>query len=179
MQPIHSASAMTRAGGVSVRKMALTTMLAVLSFVLSTFVYFPAMAPFQHFCNLLGAVFLGPWYGWAAAALTGLLRMVLTGRTIQALVGAVFGAFLSALLYQKTRKLWLAYAGEVFGTGILSAIAVYPLMRLFYGLPPHSPFYYIPFYVPSAAVGGGMGCAVLLLLRHSGALNRMLNQLNR
>ena len=54
MQPIHSASAMTRAGGVSVRKMALTTMLAVLSFVLSTFVYFPAMAPFQHFCNLLG-----------------------------------------------------------------------------------------------------------------------------
>ena len=147
MQPIHSASAMTRAGGVSVRKMALTAMLAVLSFVLSTFVYFPAMAPFQHFCNLLGAVFLGPWYGLAAAALTGLLRMVLTGRTIQALVGAVFGAFLSALLYQKTRKLWLAYAGEVFGTGILSAIAVYPLMRLFYGLPPHSPFYYIPFYL--------------------------------
>ena len=44
------------------------------------------MAPFQHFCNILGAVFLGPWYGFAAALLTGLLRM-LTGRTIQAVVG--------------------------------------------------------------------------------------------
>ena len=107
------------------------------------------------------------------------MKEILYAVLVLGIMGAVFGAFLSALLYQKTRKLWLAYAGEVFGTGILSAIAVYPLMRLFYGLPPHSPFYYIPFYVPSAAVGGGMGCAVLLLLRHSGALNRMLNQLNR
>lgn len=171
--------AMTRAGGVSVRKMVLTAMLAVLSFVLSTFVYFPAMAPFQHFCNLLGAVFLGPWYGLAAAALTGVLRMVVTGRTIQALVGAVFGAFLSALLYQKTHKLWCAYAGEVFGTGILSAVAVYPLMRLFYGLPPHTPLYYIPFYVPASVVGGLMGCCVITILKRSGSLDRMLEQLNR
>ena len=80
-------------------------------FVLSTFVYFPSMAPFQHFCNVLGAVFLGPWYNFAAALLTGLLRM-LTGRTIQAVVGAVFGAFLSGLLYQLTKKLWGALLGR-------------------------------------------------------------------
>ena len=91
---------MTRANSVSVRKMVLTAMLAGLGFVLSTFVYFPSMAPFQHFCNIIGAVFLGPWYGFAAALLTGLLRM-LTGRTIQAVVGAVIGAFLSGLLYRR------------------------------------------------------------------------------
>ena len=54
--------------GLSVKKMVFTAMLACFSFVLSTFVYFPQMAPFQHFCNVLGAVFLGPWYGLAAAA---------------------------------------------------------------------------------------------------------------
>ena len=48
-----------------------------LGFVLSTFVYFPSMAPFQHFCNVLGAVFLGPWYNFAAALLTGSRGMVL------------------------------------------------------------------------------------------------------
>lgn len=169
---------MTRANSISVRRMVLTAMLAGLGFVLSTFVYFPSMAPFQHFCNIIGAVFLGPWYGFAAALLTGLLRM-LTGRTIQAVVGAVIGAFLSGLLYQKTKRLWCAYVGEVVGTGILSALAAYPLMKQVYGLDAQSPLYYIPAYLPSSAVGGLMGCAVILLLKRSGALDRMLSQLER
>lgn len=114
----------------------------------------------------------------AAALITGLLRM-LWGRTIQAVVGAVFGALLSGLLYRATRSFWGALAGEVIGTGILSALAAYPLMRLFYGLPPHSPFYYIPFYAPAALVGGLLACAVLSLLKGSGLLDRLLADLNR
>ena len=51
-----------RAQGLSVRKLVLTAMLGALGFVLSTFVYFPSMAPFQHFCNVLGAVFLFPFF---------------------------------------------------------------------------------------------------------------------
>jgi energy coupling factor transporter S component ThiW len=164
--------------GLSVKKMVLTAMLACFSFVLSTFVYFPQMAPFQHFCNVLGAVFLGPWYGLAAAALTGLMRMM-WGRTIQALIGAIFGAFLSGMLYQKTRKLWCAVVGEVIGTGIISAIVVYPFMRLFYGLPPHSPFYYIPFYTPSSIMGALLAVVVLGILKRSGTLEHMLESLNR
>ncbi len=46
----------------STRKMVLTAMLACLAFVLNTFVYFPAMAPFQHFVDVLAAVLLGPWW---------------------------------------------------------------------------------------------------------------------
>ena len=129
MKSSHSQAALG-IRGLSVKKMVFTAMLACFSFVLSTFVYFPQMAPFQHFCNVLGAVFLGPWYGLAAAALTGLMRMM-WGRTIQALIGAIFGAFLSGFLYQKTHKLWCAVVGEVIGTGIISAIVVYPFMRLF------------------------------------------------
>ena len=51
--------------------------------------------------------------------------------------------------------------------------------RVFYGLDAQSPFFYIPTYLPSSAVGGLMGCAVILLLKRSGALDRMLDQLKR
>ena len=47
---------------VNVRKMVLCAIFASLAFVLNTFVYFPAMAPFQHFVDVVAAVFLGPWW---------------------------------------------------------------------------------------------------------------------
>ena len=72
------------------RKLVLTAMLACLAFVLNTFVYFPSMAPFQHFVDVVAAVLLGPWYACAAAFLCGVMRM-LSGRTIQAVVGAAMG----------------------------------------------------------------------------------------
>ncbi len=163
---------------IKIRKMVLTAMFSCLSFVLCTFVYFPSMAPFQHFVNVLAAVFLGPWYGLAAAFLTGILRMM-SGRTIQALVGAVFGAFLSGLLYQRTKRLWAAVAGEVIGTGFISAMVAYPLMKLWYGLDAQSPFYYIPFYTPSSMMGAFLAVLVLGALRRSGTLQRLLDNLNR
>ena len=43
------------------RKLMLSAMFACLAYVLNTFVYFPAMAPFQHFVDVLAAVFVGPW----------------------------------------------------------------------------------------------------------------------
>ena len=43
------------------KKMVLTAMLACLAFVLNTYVYFPSMAPFQHFVDVIAAVLLGPW----------------------------------------------------------------------------------------------------------------------
>ena len=173
-----AAPALTRSRSTATRKMILSAMFACLAFVLNTFVYFPAMAPFQHFVDVLAAVFVGPWYAFAAALLCGILRM-LTGRTIQAVVGAVFGAFLSGLLYQLTKKLWGALLGETIGTGFVSAMVAYPLMKFFYALDAQSPFYYIPFYLPASVVGGLMGCAVLLLLKRARVLDRMLEELNR
>ena len=158
------------------RKMVLTAMLACLAFVLNTFVYFPAMAPFQHFVDVLAATLLGPWYGCAAAFLCGCMRM-LSGRTIQAVTGAIFGPILGGLIWRKTRNIYLVFVGEVVGTGFLGAMASYPLMKWFYGLDAQSPFYYIPFYTPSAVVGAGMGVAVLLILKRTGMLDRMLNEL--
>ena len=134
----------------------LSAMFACLAYVLNTFVYFPAMAPFQHFVDVLAAVFVGPWYGCASAFLCGALRMM-SGRT---------------------KKIYLAYVGEIIGTGICGALASYPLMKWFYGLDLQNWYYYIPFYTPAAVVGGAMGVAVLLLLRRSGVFRRMLSELN-
>ena len=156
------------------KKMVLTAMFACLAFVLSTFVYFPAMAPFQHFVNVVAAVVLGPWYGCMSALICGLLRMM-SGRTIQAVTGAIFGPILGGLLYKKTKNIYLVWLGEVIGTGLLGAMASYPFMCWFYGLEAVSPFYYIPFYTPSAIVGGLMGVMVYFVLKRSGLLNRVMN----
>ncbi len=159
------------------KKTVLAAMLGCMSFVLCTFVYFPAMAPFQHFVNLLAAVFVGPYYGFAAALLCGILRMM-TGRTIQAVTGAVFGAFLSGYLYRKTERLRFAVLGELVGTGIIGALASYPLMKFVYGLDLQSPIYYIPFYLPSSAMGAFLAVVVLSSLKRSGVLDRLLDSLN-
>ena len=58
-------------------------------------------------------------------------------------------------------------------------MASYPLFKLFYGLDAQSPFYFIPFYIPSAMVGASMGVAVLLILKRTGVLARMQAQLER
>lgn len=159
------------------RKMVFTAMLACLAFVLNTFVYFPAMAPFQHFVDVLAAVLVGPWYGFASALICGLMRMM-SGRTIQAVTGAIFGPVLGGLIYRKTGNIYLVFIGEVIGTGIFGALASYPLMRLFYGLEATEWYHYVPFYIPSAVVGAAMGVAVLLLLKRSGLLKRMQYELN-
>ena len=169
---------LTRSRSVTTRKVVLTAMLACLAFVLNTFVYFPAMAPFQHFVNVLSAALIGPWYGSAAGFLCGVMRM-LCGRDVGSVTGAMFGPILGGLLYRKFKTWWSAWIGEVIGTGFISAMVAYPLMRMFYGLPKHSPFFYIPAYTPSSLMGGLLGCAVILILKRSGTLDRMLDQLNR
>ena len=158
------------------KKMVWAAMMACLSFVLNTFVYFPAMAPFQHFVNVVAAAFLGPWYAFLAAFICGAMRMM-SGRTIQAIVGAIFGPILGGLLYKKTKNLFLLAVGEVIGTAIIGAIAVYPLMWIFYNLEAVNWYYYIPFYTPSAIVGAIMGIAVLLILKKSGAYDYFKAQL--
>ncbi len=162
----------------NVRKMVLCAIFASLAFVLNTFVYFPAMAPFQHFVDVLAAVFIGPWWACLSAFLCGAMRM-LSGRSIQAITGAIFGPILGGLIWRKTKNIYLVCAGEIIGTGIIGAMASYFPMKWFYGLDAQSPFYYIPFYIPSAVVGGIMGVLVLLILKRANVLDRFLKELER
>ena len=160
----------------NVKKMVLCAIFASMAFVLNTFVYFPAMAPFQHFVDVIAAVFLGPWWACLSAFLCGAMRMM-SGRTIQAVTGAVFGPILGGLLWRKTKNIYLVCVGEIIGTGFFGALASYPLMKLFYGLDAQNPLYYIPFYTPSAVVGGCMGVLVLIILKRAKVLEHFLAEL--
>ncbi len=158
------------------RHLIVIAMLACISYVLSSFVYFPRMAPFQHMMNVITAVLLGPVEAFTAAFITGLMRMILGGRTIQALIGAIIGGPVAGLCYRATKKVWTAVPGEVFGTGILSALLVYPFMVQFYGLPKETPFWtFIPAYVPSSLMGACLGVLVISVLKKSGAWQKMLD----
>lgn len=161
-----------------IKKQILTAALASMGYVLSTFVHFPRMAPFQHFINVIAAVFLGPFWGFTCALLTGLMRMILNGCTILAVIGAVVGAFLSGLLYKVSNKLIFAVIGEVIGTGVLSAIISYPFMRIFYGLPDTSVFTYVPFFIPSSFMGAMLGYIFLRTLDKSKVLSRLKSYLD-
>ena len=158
------------------RKLVLTAMLSCMAFVLNTFVHFPAMAPFQHFVNALAAVTIGPWLGALAGFLTGVFRMA-CGSDIGSVTGAIFGPMLGGLLYRKFGSFKAVWIGEVIRTGLLGAMASFPFFKLFYGLDARSPFYFIPFYTPSAMMGASMGVAVLLILRKTGTLARMQREL--
>ena len=104
------------------------------------------------------------------------MRM-LSGRTVQAVTGAIYGPILGGLIYKKTKNIYLVWIGEVIGTGFFGAMSSYPLMKMFYGLDAQSPFYYIPFYTPSAVVGAAMGVAILVILKKTAVLGRMQNEL--
>ena len=104
---------------VNVRKLALAGILVAVGIVcspLSIPVGASRCAPVQHFINILGGVFLGPWYSLGMAFITSLLRNLMGTGTLLAFPGSMCGALICGLLYQYTRRLPLAYLGELFGT---------------------------------------------------------------
>ena len=86
--------------------------------------------PVQHLVTILCAVFLGPGYGVGAAFCTSLIPQSHGNGKLLAFPGSMVGALLSGLLYSRFHKLFLAYIGELSGTGILGGILCWPI-----GLP--------------------------------------------
>ena len=115
---------------VKVRKMVFLSMMIALGVVISPILRVEGMCPMAHFINITCAVFLGPVYAFICALCIGILRMILMGIPPLALTGAIFGAFLSGMFYRLSKgNLLMAFAGEVFGTGIIGAIISYILSQ--------------------------------------------------
>ena len=158
-----------------IRKLALAgifTALGVLGGTLSVPVGFSRCCPMQSILNVLGGVFLGPWYSLGTAFCISLLRNILGTGTIMAFPGSMIGAVLAGLLYQWRPKIWASCLGEIVGTGILSALLAYPISIFILGTPTTPLFYVVPF-MTAALTGVVIASVLLFLMNRSGALAAM------
>jgi energy coupling factor transporter S component ThiW len=162
---------------ISTKKLVLTAVWAAVGYVLTPVFRIPGWAaPMQHLINVSGVVMLGPVYGFACSTLLTVMKLVLMGEDLFSIPGGLIGAFLAAVLYHKTKKIWCAAAGEIFGTGILGAMCSYPLSAFYYGNPGVSLFTYIPAFLLSTCFGTACALVLLKFMSESGLLAKLQSE---
>lgn len=158
------------------KKLTLSGVLTAIAVVGSLFyvqVFGAKCSPVQHIVNVIAAVVLGPWYAVGMAFVASLLRNLLGLGSILAFPGSMIGALLCGLLYKACPKLPVAYIGEVFGTGILGAMASYPLAAWLMNNKDAALFTFVPSFMLSTAVGAFISVLVLSSLKRTNILNQL------
>ncbi|WP_223587719.1 energy coupling factor transporter S component ThiW [Neobacillus bataviensis] len=155
-------------------KLTLTAMMIAIGTISSSLVSIPIgftkVFPVQHFLNVLSAVLLGPYYAVAQAFCVSLLRNLMGTGSVFAFPGSMVGALLASLLFCKTRKIYLAFIGEVIGTGILGALLSYPIATLILGQKA-TLFGFIPLFIFSSFAGALIGFVILTIFSKNKVVN--------
>ena len=162
------------------KKIALTAMMAAVAVVGSTLsfpVFGSKCAPVQHLVNVLCAVFLGPWYGLAAAFIASLIRNLLGLGTLLAFPGSMCGAFLSGYLYRKFQALPAAYFGEVFGTSVIGGMLAFPIAKLVMGNAGAALFTFVVPFLISTAGGTLIAIVIVTAMRQTNVLGQLKTQI--
>lgn len=147
------------------------SMFVSIGVVISPILRFEGFAPTAHFVNVVCSVLLGPWYSLANAVITAFIRMSLLSIPPLAITGQVFGAFLSGFLYRKTKGSIVACViGEIIGTGIIGAIASYPVMTLIWGKGDITWYFYLPSFLIATLIGGSVAYIFLKTLQRAKVL---------
>lgn len=162
---------------IAVKKTAAAAMLTALTVAMSGFAV-PIGAsrcyPVQHLVNVVCAVFLGPVCGVMTAFSASLIRNLMGTGSLLAFPGSMVGAFLCAMVYKKTGRLWLTYLGEMTGTGILGGMLCFPVATLIMGREAALFTYVIPFLM-STACGTVMAAILMGALEKSHAFDYLKN----
>lgn len=159
----------------SIHRLALAGILIAVGVIGGTFsvpVGASKCAPVQHLVNVLAGVLLGPWYAVGMAFVTSLLRNLMGTGTLLAFPGSMIGALCCGLVYRAGGKLYLAYLGEVIGTGILGALAAWPIATFLLGKTAAVFAFVLPFLL-STAVGAAISVLVLSALGRTRVLGRL------
>ena len=138
-------------------KMVMLAMLVAIGVVISPILRVEGMCPMAHLINIVCSDFLGPWYSLLCATLIGIIRMTLMGIPPLALTGAVLG--------------------EVFGTGVIGALASYPVMTYIVGREWLTWAFYIPSFIGGTLIGGSIAFVFLMALRRNGLLAKFQHDL--
>lgn len=155
-------------------KMNVLAMLVAIGVVISPILRVEGMCPMAHLINIVCSVLLGPWYSLLCATLIGIIRMFFMGIPPLALTGAVFGAFLSGMFYRlSSGKIICAVIGEIIGTGIIGAIASYPVMTYIVGRTGLTWTFYVPSFIGGTLIGGSIAYLFLKQLSRGRILSKM------
>ena len=162
----------------SILKLVTLAMLIALGVVISPILRVEGMCPMAHFINITCSVFFGPWYSLLCAVLIGVIRMMTMAIPPIALTGAVFGAFLSGVFYRLSKgKIIFAVLGEIIGTGIIGAIASYPVMSILWGKEGLSWLFYVPSFICGTLIGGSIAYLFLKKIASNGLLAQIQSKL--
>ena len=161
-------------------KMTLTAMFIAIGTLSSNVFFIPVgftkLFPVQHFLNVLSAVLLGPYYAVAQAFGVSLLRNIMGTGSLFAFPGSMVGALLASLLFLKTKKIYLAFIGEVVGTGVIGAMLCYPIATLILGQKA-TLFGFIPLFIFSSFAGALIGFAILTVFIRKKVLKNIPTQI--
>lgn len=160
----------------SIRKLTVASLLVAVAVVGSLFsipVLGAQCSPVQHMVNVLGAVLLGPWYAVGMAFVASLLRNLLSLGSLLAFPGSMIGALLCGVAYRLWHRLSAAYIGEVFGTGILGAMASYPIAAVLMNNAAAALFTFVPSFLISTAVGAAISVFVLAALMRTPVFSQL------
>ncbi|OFI06788.1 thiamine-precursor transporter protein ThiW [Clostridium acetireducens DSM 10703] len=146
------------------KKLTFSALMIAIGIIAGNLIYIPVgiskCFPVQHIINILTAVALGPAYSVSIAFAISLLRNMLGTGSLLAFPGSMIGAFLAGYIYKKTNKNLYAILGEVVGTGILGALAAYPIAKFIIGKDVAVFFFMIPFSI--STIGGSIIAYLLL-----------------
>ena len=156
---------------------ALFAAVAVVGITISFPVFGAKCAPVQHLVNVLCAVLVGPWWGLAAAFIASLIRNLVGLGSLLAFPGSMCGALLSGLLYKYLKKLPFAYAGEVFGTGIIGGMLAFPIAAFVMGNEAAALFTFVVPFLISTCGGTIIAAIITLPMKKAGVLDRMRQML--
>lgn len=147
------------------RNLTITALFVAIGILSAHLIYFPVLVskcfPVQHAINILLAVLFGTRYTVGASFLTATMRNLLGTGTLLAYPGSMCGAFLSGILYERTKSIWGAIVGEIIGTGVIGALCAYPFANYILGSNVGAFFFVVPFMV--STVGGSVIAYFLLL----------------
>ena len=164
---------------VNTKKLALTAIFAAVAVVGSMFsfpVFGSKCAPVQHLVNVLCAVFLGPWWGLAAAFIASVIRNMTGLGTLLAFPGSMCGALLSGILYRKFKALPAAWIGEIFGTAVIGGMLAYPIASLIMGNANAALFTFVVPFLISTAGGTLIAAVITLALQSRGVIAKLREQ---
>lgn len=143
------------------RKLTFTALFVAIGVFAAQLVYIPVGVakcfPVQSAINILLAMLLGTRYAVNAAFATSLLRNFLGTGTLLAFPGSMIGAALAGYLYKRTNSAFAAALGEIVGTGIIGALAAFPVAKYLIGSKAGAFFLVFPFSL-SAAGGAVIAC---------------------